>query len=708
MTKVFIIINDSRWEKYKIDFAKIVNVAMTMALAHDSVDREISITLTDDSEIKKLNKKYRGIDKATNVLSFETGDAELLGDIFISFDTVMREDPDSFVAHTTHMVVHGVLHLIGYDHMNDSDANKMEALEVKILAKFGIKNPYDAGARGNAPCDGKGEIKGRVSTHPYMSSLRKYYLPLLTFLCGVAASFAFAPFYLWWLGLLGLGVSYYLIFAKQKSDESTDNRDQITDNANRCALTCVLCALSFGAGYAVAMFWWVLHSIFVVPELAAQFAVWTVPGVIGIAIAGGLIFGAPFWITKFTKTNDWRRPIIFAAAWTLVLWMREWFLSGFPWNPFANIAMPLPTLANSMALWGALGLTFVLVGLVAGIVELRQKKKNGFIPIIIFIPLLIGGGVYGYYNILMSAPDSAASPAIRIVQPASEQSAKLNRQVAEDNVRHMIKLSGDASPDIVVWPETAYPFTIPMDADGNAMVDFAPAKEIGVPVIAGANVLKVPESGEGKDLRFFNSMIIADADGTIRNIYSKSHLVPFGEYRPFGDIIPTPGQLTRGGGPEIIVIGDTKQAIRFAPAICYEIIFSDSLVPKNSSHLSPVTCHEQSPQAIVNITNDTWFGRTPGTYQHLDMARRAAIESGLPIVRANYSGISAFIAADGRIISSLPVGVADALDGTVSGAHMTPYRRIGRDWWMAIILGFAILCTLPFGRGRRAQSAERR
>ena len=97
---------------------------------------------------------------------------------------------------------------------------------------------------------------------------------------------------------------------------------------------------------------------------------------------------------------------------------------------------------------------------------------------------------------------------------------------------------------------------------------------------------------------------------------------------------------------------------------------------------------------IVNITNDTWFGNTPGTYQHLDMVRRYAIESGLPIVRANYSGVSAFITSDGNVLSEISVGNPGYMDGAVSGAHMTAYRAIGRDGWMVIILLFSCICTI--------------
>ena len=130
----------------------------------------------------------------------------------------------------------------------------------------------------------------------------------------------------------------------------------------------------------------------------------------------------------------------------------------------------------------------------------------------------------------------------------------------------------------------------------------------------------------------------------------------------------------------------------FAPAVCYEIIFSDSLIPRG-----------KTPNAIINITNDNWFGQTPGTYQHLDMVRRYAIESGVPIIRSNYSGISALVLSDGNVIASAPIGRASVIDGAVWGAHKTLYRHLGRDMWMIIILLISCLGTIwmfDVSRGR--------
>ena len=140
--KVYVDVHDNGWNKYKVDFQKIVNAVG----GAKSQDTEVSIILVDDDEIREINKTYRGMDKATNVLSFELGDEVLLGDIYIALGTVEREARDAKISvadHAAHMVVHGMLHLMGYDHIADEDAIVMEMKEIKILKKLGIKNPYE-------------------------------------------------------------------------------------------------------------------------------------------------------------------------------------------------------------------------------------------------------------------------------------------------------------------------------------------------------------------------------------------------------------------------------------------------------------------------------------------------------------------------------------------------------------------------------------
>lgn len=656
--KVYVDVHDKRWDKHKIDFEKIAN----MVVGAKYKNAEVSIVLVDDAEIHEINKTYRNVDRPTNVLSFELGDDVLLGDIYISYDTVMREAKDgkiSFHDHVAHMVVHGMFHLLGYDHLNDQEAMLMEMKEIKVLKKMGIKNPYAdenvVVCKDASCCPG-----GRFVSWMKSFKIREngFWQYALYALFGGVASFGFAPFYHWWWTIIGIMGAYWLTVRNENMGGFWRTFIRVSP---------------FGAMYAVANFWWVFHSIYVVPELTQQFAIWTIPGLIGLAIAGALIFSWPFVAVACRRGAG--RAILFACVWTLVLWAREWMFTGFPWNPIANITIPWPMLANSMSLWGALGLTFVLVGLCATLVEVLRNKKSAscWVVLLLFCAMGVGGVCFGYKN--MQRADAGANASgymIRIVQPGQSQSDKATHSReealarAEYNLRNLMSLaSQDGNPDIIVFPETTYPFAV-MPND-----DFEFVRTLGRPVIMGANTI----SAEGVS----NSMVVVDEMGGVQRIYSKSHLVPFGEYRPLG-FLPAPVDLVPGAGPEILSIGHFV----FAPAICYEVIFSDSLLPDDATGGS----------AIVNLTNDNWFGNTPGTYQHLDMVRRYAIESGLPIVRANYSGISAFVGADGAVESMLPIGATGVLDGFVWGAHETPYRVIGLNGWMVVVLIVSILGIL--------------
>lgn len=142
------------WRSAVADVEKVCRRAAAEALAHTGraeAENEVSVLLCGDDTVSELNGEYRGAARPTNVLSFPNGfagagpDTHLLGDVAIAFETVAAEAAASRLAivdHLTHLVVHGVLHLLGYDHQTAREADDMEALEVAILDRLGVPDPY--------------------------------------------------------------------------------------------------------------------------------------------------------------------------------------------------------------------------------------------------------------------------------------------------------------------------------------------------------------------------------------------------------------------------------------------------------------------------------------------------------------------------------------------------------------------------------------
>ncbi|MEO0620299.1 MAG: rRNA maturation RNase YbeY [Pseudomonadota bacterium] len=150
-----LIVEDTRWQT--IDgLPDTLDAAVSALAGHDALQGRTlpaSILLCDDARVQALNAQFRGKDTSTNVLSFPSGDDDYIGDIALAFETVTREARDGGLActsHASHLVVHGLLHLLSYNHERDDDAMVMELIEVDVLASLGIADPYGDLKRGKA------------------------------------------------------------------------------------------------------------------------------------------------------------------------------------------------------------------------------------------------------------------------------------------------------------------------------------------------------------------------------------------------------------------------------------------------------------------------------------------------------------------------------------------------------------------------------
>jgi apolipoprotein N-acyltransferase len=293
-------------------------------------------------------------------------------------------------------------------------------------------------------------------------------------------------------------------------------------------------------------------------------------------------------------------------------------------------------------------------------------------------------GLHGVVR--LSAAEIAFVPntTIRIVQPALDQLQKWDPANKDEVLSTYFRLStpedGPLPPGtLLVWPESAFPFPLTQDAGVLAAIAELLPPQTGL--VTGAYRLEKPN---GAEPRIFNAMYTIGDDGVVLDAYDKVHLVPFGEYLPAEDTLRGLGlrQLVRHGfasGPRRRLL-DTPGGLSFAPLICYEAIFSGEILPEGPR-----------PDFLLNVSNDGWFGRTIGPYQHLHQARIRAVEEGLPLIRAANTGISAAVDPYGRILAMAGLGQTTVVESRLPAAiAQAVYAR----WRNAVITLLLAACFL--------------
>ena len=507
---------------------------------------------------------------------------------------------------------------------------------------------------------------------------------IIAFVAGVSSALALAPINAWPILFLTFPVLVWLVDGSAAGRFSGVWR---AAGAGWC----------FGFGYFVAGLYWTGYAFLVDAKTFGwllPLAVGGLPAVLGIYTALGLALARMMWV------RGPERVLALAVALTITEWLRGHLLTGFPWNAFGyTLTTPL-ALAQSLALFGIWGLTFLAVAIFATPAVLADDRKDTprpyRAPVAALIVLAALAG-YGVARLRTHPTTYVSGIRLRIMQPNLQQDEKFNYATRDQVLARYLRLSdratGPGSNGVrdathLIWPESAFPFFLTREPEALAqIVNFLkPHTEL----ITGA--IRAAEPVSPDNVRAYNSVYVIDPDGSIRGIYDKVHLVPFGEYLPFQPVLEKIGlqNLTKQVGG--FLSGDRRRAMdvpgapKMLPLICYEAIFPGEAVPRG-----------ERPGWLVNVTNDGWFGISSGPYQHFQQARALAIAEALPLVRSANTGISGVIDSVGRVVASLPLGAEGVLDARLPNAgEPTLYVKFGN---YTLIL-FLVVSLMVVGRRR--------
>ena len=395
---------------------------------------------------------------------------------------------------------------------------------------------------------------------------------------------------------------------------------------------------------------------------------------------------------QFSRRCAW--GLACALGWMALECLRGWVITGFPWNYLGASQLEFTRLAQLASFTGVLGVSLVVVWVSVGGLLLfwRCQKEKRFqiqwlTELACPMALLLVAVVLGSVELSKPLPEKTGEIKIALVQPSIPQTVLWdigNEKAQQDRFTQLMDLSDQAVKqdlDLLVWPEAAVPYLDP-SVTSNRMNELET-------VIREKKIWRV----WGVDTRTngvpYNSTVLLNPDGDALAVYSKQHLVMFGEYVPFGEQFPflkklaPVGNFGRGKGPVIFDLGFAKTSV----LICFE-----DVVPKLARRAAT-----EEVDFLLNLTNDGWFGNSHQQWQHARSAAWRAIETRRPLVRCTNNGITCWVDERGRFHGVMqPVhspGVRQVTVPIRKGPHgATFYQRHG-DWlsWGSVVVCLGLL-----------------
>lgn len=502
-------------------------------------------------------------------------------------------------------------------------------------------------------------------------------ITLCALFCGALSVLAFAPFGYWLLVLPSLLGLYTLL------DKASPKQ-----------------AAWRGFGYAMGMFlpglWWIHVSM-------------TYFGGIPLPVAFVLLACLSAYLAlyptlacwafaRFFYERHWSRWLLaFPALWLMADWLRGSVMTGFPWLWFGytQIDGPLKGLAP---LLGVQAITLALLLTASSLWLVWQSRR------LIWLALPTALIAVAMLSMQHSWVSRGEPVKVALVQGNIEQSLKWDPEALVPTVRKYQDLSrANQDADIIIWPESAIP------ALEKEMVPYLENLDKAMKVNDTALISGIINF-DMDERRFYNVVLgmgLTDLDGKQSyhyqqaNRYNKVHLLPIGEYVPLGDLLRPiapffnlPMSDFSEGAP--VQENLLAKGLRLATAICYEIIFPEE-VRRNV---------QADTDFLLTVSNDAWFGKSIGPWQHMEIARMRSLELARPLLRGTNTGITVATEVDGHIIGQLPQFEDGVLRVEVRPARgMTPYQRLGS--WPLYGLTAALLLLALWLRPRAHPWSER-
>lgn len=457
---------------------------------------------------------------------------------------------------------------------------------------------------------------------------------------------------------------------------------------------------AFGWGYFTVAFHWLGAAFFV--KGGELFLVLMPFAILALAALIALFWGLASALAHLLWSHGAFRIVTLATFLAAAEYARGTFFSGFPFDLLGYALTANVEMMQLAAIVGVYGLTAIAALLAMTPALIWPADGRSLVPRLVpfFVAVALIAAQIGYGNYRLSATSLPPGPGlkVRLVQPIITEHSNWALANPPEIVSRLIEVSGDlADVDLLVWPESVFPFFLSVYPEGLARI--ARMLPPGTTLLTGAP--REPEllGNNPADNPGYNALLVINTDGEVVASYDKSHLVPFGEYLPFAGFWKLFGITQFVPGTNGWAPGDGRRLVApeglpsFIALICYEAIFPGDLGadPAEADYL-------------LNISNDEWFDGSIGPAQHGHHALLRAVESGLPLLRATNSGVTYAADAMGRVIGRLAPYETGRLDIDLSGRlEPTPFDRWGHwPFFGALLAGLALAVLTRTRRPRRA------